>query len=128
MSEREVLSLKPQALVGYIESNLKLMIIDVRDIDYGEGGVIQSSINVNPMFFNEAIVNDLLKKAEEQGDSFIVLYCQYGQQRSVKCAKTMNNVLCNKDSPPLIQICYLEGGFKAFLSAYHDTKYVEQIW
>lgn len=127
MGERAILSLKPQALVGYMDSNMKVMIIDVRDIDYGSGGIIKSSIHVNQMFFNEAVINDLIKQAEEQDDSFIVLYCQYGQQRSVKCAKTVNDVLCKKDSIPLIQICYLEGGFNAFSSAFHDTQYIEKI-
>lgn len=127
MGERALISLKPQALVGYMESNLKLMIIDVRDADYGEGGIIKSATNINSMFFNAAIINDLLKKAKEQDISFIVLYCQYGQQRSVKCAKTMNNVLNDMESPPLLQICYLEGGFNAFLSSFKDTQYIEKV-
>lgn len=127
MGERAVLAIKPQALVGYMESNAKLMIIDVRDVDYGEGGIIKSSINVNSMFFNEAIIKDLIKQAEEKDVSFMVLYCQYGQQRSVKCAKTVNDVLCKMDSIPLIQICYLEGGFKAFLSAFRNTQYIETV-
>ncbi|OHS94133.1 rhodanese domain phosphatase [Tritrichomonas foetus] len=100
------------------------MLIDVRDVDYGEGGIIKGAINIQSMFFNEAIITDLINKAKEQDISYMILYCQFGQQRSVKFAKTVNNVLCQMNPIPLIQIGYVEGGFKAFYAAYHNSEYV----
>lgn len=124
MSERKVLSMKPLEVVGYLKSNQKVMLIDVRDSDFGEGGYIKNAVNIQSFLFNIAVVNDILKQAQDDGVSFIVFYCQFGQQRSVKCANTVNQVLSKMSPTPLIQIAYIEGGFNLFRSTFHDTEYV----
>ena len=124
MSEREVIEVTPRNLVGRQESNEKVLIVDVRDSDYGEGGVIQGSMNLPMMLINLATATDLINRAKDENYASIIFYCKYGQQRSVKAAKTVNMVLCKMDPIPLVQIGFLKGGFDAFLKVYQGTEHV----
>ena len=124
MSEREVIEVTPRNLVGRQGSNEKILVIDVRDSDYGEGGIIRGSINLPMMLINLPTATDLINRAKDEKYALIIFYCKYGQQRSVKAAKTVNMVLCKMNPIPLIQIGFLKGGFDAFLKVYQGTEHV----
>ena len=124
---RVLVTLKPQELVDMLKKNKKLLIIDVRDRDYGEEGIIKGSINIQSMFFNAAVVDDVIKQAIEMDAVYIITYCSLGQQRSVKVAKTFINVISQMENPPLIQIAYLEGGFRNFLKSFKNSEFWESV-
>ena len=124
MGEREVLEMSPQNVVGREECNDKILKVDVRDDDFGEGGIIKGAIHLPLMFINIETATELIKRAEEEKCSTILFYCKLGQQRSVKAAKTVNMVMSKQNPMPLIQIAYLKGGFNAFLKYYHGTDHV----
>jgi len=115
MSEERVVTLiSPKKLADYVTSNEKVLVIDVRDSDYNDGGHIKGSRNIPSFLFNASTVKDILDLSLEDKYETILFYCAYGQQRSVKCANTMNSYINRLDNKPLIQISFLEGGFMSF--------------
>lgn len=125
MAERTVTAAKAANVVATFGSNVKMLIVDVRDTDYNKDGHIKDAINIPQMYlqFDEKI-EELFKVCKENGATWLIFYCQYGQVRSVKAANAANRYINTLKEPPLLQISYLDGGFDEFKRKYSNTEYV----
>lgn len=124
MGERQVTTITPASLVGTYGTNVKMCIVDCRDSDYNDGGHIKDSINIPEYKFKGNNVEKLINQCVADGASWLIFYCAYGQQRSVKAANSANRYINELETKPLLQISYLEGGFNAFCRKYNGTEYV----
>ena len=112
----------PASLVGTYGTNVKMAIVDCRDNDYNNGGHIKEAINFPEYKFKGDNVAKFVDECVKDGVSWIIFYCQFGQQRSVKAANAANRYINTLENKPLLQISYLEGGFDAFTRKYHGTE------
>ena len=124
MGEREVTIAKPASVVSTYGKNVKMCIVDVRDNDFNNGGHIKEAINFPEYKFKGDNVKIFIDDCVKDGIDWVIFYCQYGQQRSVKAANAANRYINSLTDKPLIQISYLEGGFEAFTRKYQNTEYI----
>jgi len=102
------------------------LLVDVRDdSDRVAGGSIAGSARVPHQVFLRHIgewANEARKHAT------VVLYCQYGQSRSVRCAEELGALLAQGSRDPRepqgetvsTEVYYLEGGFSTFMTQHPE--------
>ncbi|KAH0792620.1 putative Dual specificity phosphatase Cdc25 [Histomonas meleagridis] len=112
-----------EELVSLIDTG-KAMIIDSRDSDYGEGGVIKNSVHIPYFGLNFQGCKGIMERVEELGVDNVVTYCKYGQQRSVKMARRLVDFFAQYKPDSTTKISYLQYGLEGFLDKYQDTGYV----
>lgn len=128
MSEaREVLEISPKNLISFQTGNVKTRIIDVRDDDFGSAGGFVKGAEHIPSMMLMIYSNDILQETIQGGYARLVFYCQYGEVRSVKAAKHMNMIISKMADPPLLQVGFLKGGFKAFYREFNGTEHVATL-
>ena len=97
------------------------LLIDVRDIDYGEGGTIQNSLHIESYNIFPKRIMEILDIHQERESTGIVCFCKFGKARSVQSAMRIQEYLDSLKPTPEIEVSYLKGGFQMFRAWYWDS-------
>ena len=116
-----------EALFKLLKLSCKLKLIDVRDIDFGSGGVIKGAVNIPSVDFNMKKAAEIVDECQRKAIEDVVCYCSYGRGRSVQCAMLIEEARAAEYENAKMNVGYLQGGFLKFRSWYYDTEYVIKI-
>ena len=111
-------------LLAILKKAGKMMLLDVRDIDYGEGGVIRGSVNVPSCEFDVDKARRVVRESEKMKVEDIVCYCSYGRARSVQCAGLVRDAVDAQFPAWRVAVGYLAGGFVRFRAWHPDSEYI----
>lgn len=126
MSERGVSYVSASELAALIGSG-SVLVVDARDSDYGEGGIISGAQHTAYYGITAAACQALLDAAAQRGAARIVTYCAYGQVRSVKLARVLTSYAESTGQLSRVAISVLARGFDGFRAAYGGTALVTRV-
>ena len=110
-----------EQLYKLIKSGSPSFLVDVRDLDYGFGGIIKGSIHVPSFDFSPERVAELVKMCGLRQARDIICYCSFGKARSVQSAMIVCDYLEKNKESGRFGVGYLKGGFKMFRAWYDAT-------
>jgi rhodanese-related sulfurtransferase len=110
-------------LYSLLKRGVRPFLIDVRDSDFGEGGIIKGAVHV-PSYNLLPQIPSIITRCLESQINDIICYCALGKARSVQCASEISLILRSLKPTPLITARYLTGGFRMFRGWYNDTEFI----
>jgi rhodanese-related sulfurtransferase len=113
-----------ESLYKLLQGTGRTCLIDVRDYDFGHGGMIRGAIHVPSVSFSEERARSIIEACAMKKMESLVCYCSLGRARSVQCAKLLGDSYDLLRGDWGMDISWLEGGFRKFKSWYNDTSLV----
>jgi rhodanese-related sulfurtransferase len=106
----------------------KVTIVDVRDLDYNEGGHIPGALNwPSETWEIESCVDEYLAAylSSSNTSQIIVFHCMKSQYRGPSCAKIAAERLLAAEGTTTPKVRVLRGGFLAWQRLYEGTEDIE---
>ena len=116
MATKSVTKVTESVLSSLIRSKAKLLIYDVRDVDYGDLGIIKNSINIPYYTMNDAVIESIIDKSLNERIKHLVCYCKFGRARSVMAATKIADQMSKISPIPEADVGFLVGGIGTFIS------------
>ena len=112
---------KADELANLLKKPLQLVLIDVRDQDFGYNGLIKYAVNIPSFDFDAKRAKEIIEACCKKSINDIVCYCSYGRARSVQCAAALESARSQWHADATFGIGYLEGGFVRFRASYYNS-------
>ena len=126
MGEFAPTGISAEGLLDHFKKNKKIGVVDVRDTDYGEFGVIKGAIHFPYFSITDASIADLLKNTllNHKYDK-LVCYCKFGRARSVNAAHEISKVARELNKDDKDPVTFLKGGITTFVMTPGTKEYLE---
>lgn len=117
-----------EGLIQMLHKHTKICVIDVRDADFGDYGVIKGAIHLPFFKLNEDSVTDIICTAiEDNHCEKIVCYCEFGRARSVLASHKIVEVAKTLEIDADKQITFLKGGISTFVSTEGSKEFLDNV-
>ena len=125
MATKIVNQVKSSDLADLIRKHAKLLIYDVRDVDYGSLGIIKNSINIPYYTMSIDVIESIIDKSIKEQIDHLVCYCKFGRARSVMAATKIAEEMEKIKPMPKTNVGFLVGGVGTFISDPNNREFVE---
>lgn len=106
----------------------KVTVVDVRDLDYNEGGHIPGALNwPSETWEIESCIDEYLAPylCSSNTTQIIVFHCMKSQCRGPSCAKIAAERLVAAEGTTKPKVCVLRGGFSVWKRLYEGTEDID---
>lgn len=117
--------ISPESLINLMQKKAKVGVVDVRDSDFGEYGVIKNAIHFPYYNLNDSTAEDLLNSTLKNNKyDKLVCYCKFGKARSVMASNKIAEIAANMKLDEN-KVTFLKGGICTFITTEGSQEFLE---